>query len=512
MTRPRRDRRTPRLPTSCPRLLLLLLVVALAPASAVGQDAPAELFILHGDDDSDSTSERARGVRLLAVQGAGRFERDALTPWTDLLGDGALGPAPRSSCPAGEALRAAASLTAEVEGSLQSIQYGRNDLAIQALSGVADALPCAGEPLDDALLARLWFLLGAVHFLDERQGDARSAFERAALVDQQVPFDELFPPSVHDALLAAKDEVLQRSKARITVFSDAEVRIDGRLVPMTDGAGQLDALLGPRLVQVTADGRTRSFEVDLSAVPARDGVASLALFDQPGLDRALRALATPDAKALPIASAAVLGVLAERGDTYALVVSSRRDRTRDERPLTALDVVTATAGPFKARNSQADVFGRRARIAMGPMYRVLGRPNESALHYGGVEAIGWIPVHWLIRAGFGARWTVTPRPAPDGKSACCSTFEVTPRVRFERGTGTIRPFGELGFLLFWPAPRTEGAAPGLLDVTAGFDLGGGVMVVPGEDRRLGIALSGFAGGIGGIGPMGQARLSVELRF
>lgn len=490
-------------------LLVLLLTIAL-PAAA--QDAPAELFILHGDDASDTSSERARGVRLLAVQGAGRFERDALTPWTALLGDGALGPAPRTGCPAGEALRAAASLTAEVEGSLKSIQFGRNDLAIAALGDVADALPCAGEPLDDALLARLWFLLGAVHFLDERQGDARAAFERAALVDQQVPFDQLFPPSVHDALLAAKDEVLQRSKARITVVSDAEVRVDGRLVPMQDGAGQIDALLGPRLVQVTSEGRTRSFEVDLSAVPARDGVASLALFDAPGLDRALRALATPDSPTLPIASAAVLGVLAERGDTYALLVSSRSDRTRHERPLTALDVVTATAGPFKARNSQADVFGRRARVAVAPMYRALSRPNASALHYGGVEAVGWIPIHWLIRAGFGARWTVTPRPAPEGKTACCSTFEVTPRVRFERGTGTVRPFGELGFLLFWPASQVEGGSPGLLDVAAGFDIGGGVVIVPGEDRRLGIGLSGFAGGIGGIGPMGQGRVSIELRF
>jgi|GEM_PF-2896215 len=491
-------------------LFALLATAAMVAAPVFAQDSPSELILLH-DDDTDPA--RRRALRLMTVQGAGRFEPEQLTPAASLLGDGWGGSAPRTPCARGESLRAAPSLAAEVDTALQAIEFGKNALAIEALARVSAALPCAGEPLDDAFLARLWFLTGAVHFLEGRPSEARAGFERAALVDFSVAFDDLFPATVHDSLLAAKDGVLSRPRARVVVWADGEVRIDGRVVPVTDGVGWVDARTGPRLVQHTVGARTISSLVDLSATPARDGVASLVLLDAGGLDRALRALEsdTPG-PALEHARAAILGVLAERGEPYALLVASRADRQRGERALTALDVVAAQSGPYRPRNSQADAFGRRARIAVGPMYRGLSRPKESALHYGGIEVVGWVPLHWAVRAGFGVRWAYTPRPAPEGKTACCSTFEVTPRVRLERGSGTFRPFGELGFLLFWPASTTEGAAPGALDVAAGFDVGGGLMVTPGEARRVGIALSGFGGAIAGIGPMISIRLSAEVRF
>ncbi len=493
--------------------MLALALVAGVGSPAHAQDAAAELLLLHGDDDSDSESARRRAIRLLTVEGAGRYEPDDLVPWTDLVGDGWAGPAPRVPCPRGEPLRAAASLAAEVETAVQGVQFGRNDVALAALTGVADALPCAGEPLDDALLARLWFLTGAVHFLEGRAAESRAGFERAALVDFAVAFDELFPATLHDGLLAAKNGVLGRGAARIVVLADAEVRVDGRLVPTEAGVGWVDARVGPRLVQVTSQGRTTSAVVDLAASPSRDGVASLTIVDRAGLDAGLRALEASDPPAAAEhAAAAVLGILAERGDPYAMLIASRADRARGERALTALDVVAARTGPYTVRSSRADAFGRRARVSIAPMYRGLSRSRESALHYGGVEVVGWVPVHWLVRAGFGARWTATPRPAPEGKTACCSTFEVSPRVRLERGNGTFRPFGELGFLLFWPASTTEGTAPGALDVAAGFDVGGGLLVTPGQARRVGVGLSGFGGAIAGIGPMISVRVSAELRF
>lgn len=508
LRRPLRDRAV--------RLLLLLAFASalsglLAP-TAHAQEGSGEVLILHGDDDSDSDQERRRGLRLLATQGAGRYEASALTPWTDLVGQGVAGPAPRTGCESGAPLRAKASLSAELDNAVLAVQYGRNEVATSTLSAITDSLPCAGEPLDDVFLARLWFLLGAVHHLEGRKPESRSAFERAALVDFAVAFDDLFPATVHDALLTAKNGVLERGVARVAVLGDAEVWVDGRLVPTENGAGWIQARLGPRLVQVMSGDRTHSFVVDLAAVPARDGVASLVVLSREGLDGALRILERDDAPTTPIARAALLGVMAERAEPYAVLVATRRDRSREERPLTALDVVTAQTGPHRPRTSQADVFGRRARISVAPMYRVLSRPKETALNYGGIEAVGWVPVHWLVRAGFGARWAFTPRPAPEGKTACCSTFEVSPRVRLERGNGLFRPFGELGFLLFWPAGTTEGMPPGALDVAAGFDIGGGLMVTPGEARRVGIALAGFGGAVAGLGPMAELRVSVELRF
>ena len=488
---------------------LFTVTLLLFATPAVAQEESSELLVLHGDGDSASDAERRRGIRLLATQGAGRFGSEALLPWTDLLGDGLAGPAPRTPCESGETLRATASLSAELDNAVLAVQYGQNDTAISTLDGVADSLPCAGEPLNDAFLARLWFLLGAVHFLEGRRPESRAAFERAALVDFSVAFDELFPATVHDALLAAKNGVLERDEARVVVLIDGQVHIDGRAVPVKGGVGWVDARVGTRLVQVTTGGRTSSFLVDFSAVPAREGVASLVVMDRAGLDGALRRL---EGDGDPTPTAALLGILAERGDPYAVLVASRRDRTRDERALTALDVVTTQAGPYRPRTSQADVFGRRARVAVAPIFRVLSRPKEDPLNYGGVEVVGWVPVHWLVRAGFAARWAFTPRPAPEGANACCSTFEISPRIRLERGDGTFRPFGELGFLVFWPASTTEGVAPSALDVAAGFDIGGGLMVTPGEARRLGIALAGFGGAVAGLGPMAEVRVSVELRF
>lgn len=488
---------------------LTLLLALATPARA--QEPASELLLVHGEAATPADLRRAQ--RLLTLQGAGRFEIDELTPWTEFVPtDGLGGAAPRVGCAPGSTLRAAASLEAELDTARSAIEFGRNEVAIDALTAVAAALPCAGEPLTDELLARLWFLTGAVGFLEGRADLSRAGFSRTILADTSVAFDDLFPATVHDALLSAKEEVLERPRARVVTWTGAEVRLDGRLVPVEDGVGRVQARVGPRLVQVTEGGRTRSVLVDLSAVPVVDGVATLVVVDAAGLDRALRVLSRDEDPWLAEARAAVLALLAERGEPYGTLVASRADRPRDERPLTALDVVTASTGPYRARTSRADAFGRRARISLAPFYRALDRPGESALHYGGLEAVGWVPVHWLVRAGFGVRWAVTPRRPPEGKALCCSTLEISPRVRLERGAGSVRPFGELGFLLFWPAARTEAAPPGPLDVAAGFDLGGGLLLTPGEARRVGLGIAGFGGAIAGLGPMASLRLSVELRF
>ena len=462
------------------------------------------------DEGTDDAKARRKAARILLADGAGRYELDALTPWTTLLGDdGWLGPAPREACPEGATSRATASLAAELESVLGLVKFGRNDAALAALAGIAASLPCAGEPLDDAFLANLYFLAGATHFQEGHHAESRAAFERAALVDFQVPFNDLFQPVVHDALLAAKESVLLRPRARVVVLGDLEVRIDGRVVPLKDGVGVVDVRVGPRLIQVTQAGMTRSRRVQFDAVPLREGIAALAVVDRAGLDAGLRAI---EGNSDAVAASALLGALAERGVPWGVLIATRDDRTRQERALTRLDVVSAKVGVYTAKTTQADVFGRRTRIAVGATYRGQERIRESALHYVGVEATLWVPIHWLLRAGLSAQWAITPREAPEGKTVCCSTFELSPRLRAEVSRGTFRPMAEAGFLLFWPAGNLEGEPVTIRNVTAGFDVGGGLIVTPERTRRIGISATGLFGALAGIGPHVRIRLAAEIRF
>lgn len=465
---------------------------------------------MHGDDGDDKADRKAS--RILLTNGAARYEADAFTPWTDLLrDDGWMGPAPREGCPAGATSRATASLQAELASVGDLVTFGRNDAALRALSSIAAALPCAGEPVDDAFLAQLWFLTGAVHFQEGANAASKAAFDRAALIDFQVPFDDLFQPIVHDALLASKEAVLQRERARIVVLGNLDVRVDGRAVPIQNGVGFVDVRIGPRLVQVTRDGITRTRRVQLDAIPLRDGIAALAVADDAGLDAALRAI-EGDADADAVAASAVLGALAERGVPWGVLVATRSDRERTDRALTRLDVVAAQAGVYTAKTSQADVFGRRARIAGGLIYRGQARTKESSLHYVGVDVAAWVPIHWLLRVGLSAQWAITPREAPEGKSVCCSTVELSPRLRAEMSRGLVRPFGEVGFLLFWPAGNLEGEPITIRHVAPGFDVGGGLVVTPEPSRRVGLSATGLFGALAGIGPHVRIRIAAEVRF
>ena len=203
---------------------------------------------------------------------------------------------------------------------------------------------------------------------------------------------------------------------------------------------------------------------------------------------------------------------AERGVPWGVLIATRGDRTRKERALTRLDVVSAKGGVYAVKTTQADVFGRRSRITLGGTYRGQGRIKESALHYGGIEAALWVPIHWLLRAGLSAQWAITPAPAPEGKTLCCSTFEVSPRIRAEVSRGTFRPMAEAGFILFWPAGNLEGEPVTIRNVTAGFDVGGGLIVTPERTRRIGISATGLFGALAGIGPHVRIRVAAEVRF
>ena len=492
---------------ACALIVLAWIVPTISAADTIA--SPPELRLVHGD--ADDTSADRKAARALVANGAERPDLADLTDWTSLLADdGWMGPAPRVACPDATTSRAAASLTAELASVGALVTFGRNAEAIGALESISRALPCAGEPLDEALLAQLYFLLGAVHFQEGHTAASRAAFDRAALVDFQVAFDDLFQPVVHDALLASKEAVLLRPRAQVVVLGDLAVRIDGRAVPMTDGVGVVDVRVGPRLVQVTKDGRTRSRRVAFDAIPLRAGVAALAIADAPGLDAGLRAI---EASAPTPATAAVLAAMAERRVPWGVLVAVRSDRKRTDRTLTRLDLIGAEATVYSAYRGRADVFGRRVRMTGGAVYRGQSRFKESALHYAGLEAAVWVPIHWLLRAGLSAQWAITPRAPPEGKTVCCSTFELSPRLRAEVGRGVLRPFGEAGLLVFWPAGNLEGQAVTIRDITGGFDVGGGaVLTPPGPATRAGISLTGLFGALAGIGPHVRIRIAAEVRF
>ena len=109
--------------------------------------------------------------------------------------------------------------------------------------------------------------------------------------------------------------------------------------------------------------------------------------------------------------------------------------------------------------------------------------------------------------------------ALSGSDLAGATVVVLPqvgfRLRLEAPTGLVRPFGEVGFLVEWPfASQTIGGHPfgGILSPVWGLEGWGGVMVVPGRERRVGIQV-GLGGGTSTqIGGFLRARLGAEIRF
>ena len=496
-------------------LRIFAILCALLPAVAQAEDAPGPqgALIVHSLAELPDAAQRRAAVTTLLAAGAGRWEPHHLTPSPELLGDGWIGAAPTTTC--ADTSLAPANFAADVAAATADLQFGRNDRAAEALASLTRALPCLATPVSAAELYQHWFLLGALHHLQGRTDEARQALLRAAGVDRDQPFDESFSPALRDLLVRAKEEVLTRPAAPLVVLSAAEVRVDGRLIAADQGRAEVLLRAGDHVVQVTAGTSTETRLVRLTGLPLREDTPVLALADAPSLARALSALqaeANPDREA---ARKLLQAWLAETRRPWALVTLVGPGGGAAEQRVLQVNGLDGAVTRYQGRGTRGDAWTRRFRVGayLGARAQAAVAEGATPRAYADVTVAGWASLTWLLRVG------ASVSLAFSGSDVAGTSVVVLPqvafRLRLEAPTGLARPFGELGFLVEWPfAPQTIGGHSfgGLLSPVWGLEGWGGVMFVPGRERRVGIQIGVGGGTSSQIGGFLRARVGAELRF
>jgi hypothetical protein len=496
-------------------LRLFALLCALLPAVALADEAPGPqgALIVHPLTDMAEPAQRRAAMSTLTAAGAGRWEPHHLTLSDELLGDGWIGPAPTEGCT--DPTRTPANFAADVAAATEDLQFGRNDRAGLKLAALTGSVSCLQSPVTSAELYQLWFLRGALHHLEGRVDEAKQALLHAAVADRDQPFDESFSPALRDLLVRAKEEVLTRPAAPLIVLTQSEVRVDGTVVSTDQGRGTVLLRAGEHVVQTTVEGQTETRLVHLTGLPLREDTPVLVLADKPTLARALSAMpdeASPDREAARQVLHAWLQANRLPWTLVTLVGPGGGPAEQRVLQISGLDgAVTAYSG----RGTRGDAWTRRFRIGAYLGWRAQAAVAEGALprSYADVTVSGWASLAWILRVGGSVS------VAFSGSDVEGTTVVVLPqvafRLRLESPTGLVRPFGEVGFLVEWPfAPQTIGGHEfgGLLSPVWGLEGWGGVMLVPGRERRVGIQL-GLGGGTSTqIGGFLRVRLGAEVRF
>ncbi len=422
-----------------------------------------------------------------------------------------IGPAPTESC-AGAA--PPANFAADVAAATEDLQFGRNERAAQRLATLTAAVPCLSKPVTAAELYQLHFLAGALHHLEGRTDDARQALVRAAMVDRDQPFDESFSPAVRDLLVRAKEDVLTRPTAPLIVLSSADIHVDGAPITTDQGRAVVPLRAGEHVVQLTRDGSTETRLVRLTGLPLRDDQPVLALIDPPTLSRALSTLQSVESPDREAARQALHAWLQATRLPWALVTLVGPGGGSAESRVLQVSGLDGSITPYQGRGTRGDAWTRRFRIGAYLGWRaqasVADAPPRS---YADVTLSGWASLAWLLRVG-GSVSVAFSGTDQEGASVVVLP-QVAFRLRLEAPTGLVRPFGEGGFLVEWPfASQTLGGheVGGLLSPVWGIEGWGGVMFVPGRERRVGIQIALGGGTSTQIGGFLRARLGAELRF
>ncbi len=476
-------------------------------------DEPDVALFAHSASDLPDDALSKKGSLLLRSAGAGRFEPSDVSPSSALLADGSwLGPAPLEACTG--APTPLAQFHPAVEAVAEDLQFGRMERAAATVADLAAKLPCVDGPIKTADLYQLWFLTGALHHLQGREHDARLALTRAALVDREQAFDESFSPAVRDLLVRAKEDVLSRPVgALLVVANDTQVRVDGHLIKVIDGLGEFPLIAGDHLVQRTANNTTESRVVRLSGQPLQPAQAVLVVAEATATKAILDHLSAPDSTQGLAARRLVQAWLLKHAQPRALFAFV--GKVRDTSRVWQVEAIGGSALPYRSRGGLGDVFTRRTRLAAYLGYRAQARGNEPAQGYADVNLAVWASVAWLLRVGIAGNLSLAPTEREDGTMGTLVLPEISGRARLESPTFLVRPYGEIAGVISWPyAPGEVGGVPvgGYNDPQFGLEAFGGVLFVPGADKRVGINVGVGGGAATNIGGYLRIRAGAELRF
>jgi hypothetical protein len=290
---------------------------------------------------------------------------------------------------------------------------------------------------------------------------------------------------------------------------DAVVRLNGAVLASDDGRVGIALRAGVHLVQVTTPSEERTLLLDMEGIPLRPEVPAVVLTDGPSLREALVSLQDdPEGDRAAAARGILLAEAASRNASWGLVVAARK-REGERRAQTAVlrvDPLARTVTPFSGAPARSDMFARRGRIALAVESRRQARGADAeGLTYGGGSITLWAPIAQVVRVGAGFTIVGTSAEAPPGKTACCALPSVDGRLRIEFPKGVVRPYGELAGGVLWPDGDPE-------VVSWSLEGGGGVILVPGAVKRIGINLGALAGNVAAIGGYFKLRVAAEVRF
>lgn len=512
------------------RLLPVALLIALLaprPTAAALPDpdaTPAGALLAHGPATMSPAKLSKRGSTALFLAGAGQFSTEQVQPWTTLVdGDGSwFGPAPTQGCADPSAALTPATLEARLDETAGDLLFGRLEQARVSLDAAIPALPCFDAFVDRDVLYRLRFLKGALDYLDGRTAEARLELSRAALVDTEASFDESFPPALHDLLVRAKDEVIRRPEVSVVIlYEGAEVRLNGRPVPLDAGRGSVALRSGTHLLQVQVGGRTESRVLSLEGVAIQPGTTVLAVADPAGLDPALGALLAEGGASSPLGQLAgglLHAWLASHGLPWLLLVDAGPGQGAEPMIL-QVDALSAGVSVYDGRPSRGDRFTRRARISLYAGYRgqqpAEGSEDPARSYFEWSLGL-WMPVSWVVRTGVTIDLSHTrgSYTGADGETvSCCTLPELGFRLRGEWPTGWGRPYLELAFIVAWPfLDLTIERPSGENHAVWGTEGWVGVIFTPGRHRRVGINVGAGGGAATEIRGWLKFRVGAELRF
>ncbi len=415
---------------------------------------------------------------------------------------------PAAGCRSGAPIFNEEGLSKVLDGAETDAQFGKFDRAAGTLDQLIDRLGCAtGEPTAEQIYD-LWFLRGAVAYHQGATGAARRYLARAALVPGQFPFDESWPPALHELLAEAKTELLQRPSAPLVVLhGDATVRLNGATLAAERGRVVVDLTAGVHLVQIATPTEERTVLLDMEGISLRPEIPAMAVVEPASFEAALVALEEGTDDDLAAAAAGVLlAETASRDADWAILVVARKPGRSEMDRVLRIDPLGRSVAAFSGARATSDRFSRRLRIALAFETRSQARPgDEQAFNYAGGSVTLWGSLAPAFRVGAGITVVGTNQPAPTGKTRCCALPSADARFRVEYPKGLVRPYGELGVGIVWPT-----GDPAI--VTWSAEAGGGVLFVPGVEKRIGVNLGVMAGNAALLGGYLKLRVAAELRF
>ncbi len=466
-------------------------------------------MLVHGDSDDPEPKQMRAATAQLLLQGADAEPEsyEYLSAWA-AAGDRWTTTVPATGCRSGAPIFDEEGLAKTLDGAETDAQFGKFDRAGRVLDQLIQRLGCAtGEPTAEQIY-KLWFLRGAVAYQQGATGAARRYLARAALVPGDFPFDESWPPALHELLAEAKTELLQRSSAPLVVMhSDAVVRLNGAVLAADKGRVELQLTEGVHLVQVKTPTEERTVLLEMEGMTLRPEVPALSLVDGPSLERALEALEDgEDDDVAAVATGVLLAEAVARDADWALLVVTRDPTAKDIVRVLRVDPMGRSVAEFSGARATGDRFSRRLRIAFAFETRSQGRGDEDdAVNYAGGSLTVWGSLAPAFRVGAGLTVVGTNRPAPPGKSACCALPSVDARFRVEYPKGIVRPYGEVAMGVVWPTGDAQ-------DVVWAVEGGGGVLFVPGVEKRIGVNVGVMAGNAVLLGGYLKLRVAAEIRF